>query len=294
MADVIDATVQRSAELAAKENQAQWPGNLVRRIVSALIAAPVAIAAVWYGFPWFELLVAAILAAGAFEWTRLCRLGGRDGMVVWLTPLAVMIAAAIAQPATVFPLLLIGTGIGFIPNSGATRSTDGQDSARWRAGGAALLGSAGFAVMYLRIWVPDGAITILWLLAVVWANDIGAYFAGKAIGGPKLIPAVSPGKTWAGFVGGLLLAMVTGGLGAYIRDDTFSNTAIVVALAVAVAAVAGDLLESAVKRRFDAKDSGAIMPGHGGVLDRIDSLLIAAPVLAIIAAFSAGDPITWQ
>ncbi|MEK9662524.1 MAG: CDP-archaeol synthase, partial [Alphaproteobacteria bacterium] len=151
-----------------------------------------------------------------------------------------------------------------------------------------------WSAMYLRIWVPDGALTIFWLFAVVWAADIGAYFTGRAIGGPKLAPRISPGKTWSGFAGGMILAVLIGGVGGWLKGGEWGVAAFLVALAVALASVFGDLLESWVKRRFGAKDSGSIMPGHGGVLDRIDGILTATPVLAIIAALASGDPVTWQ
>jgi phosphatidate cytidylyltransferase len=157
-----------------------------------------------------------------------------------------------------------------------------------------LLGASALSAVYLRIWVPDGAATILWLLAVVWAADIGAYFTGRAIGGPKLAPAISPGKTWSGFAGGMVLAVLVGGGGGWLKAGDVSLPAVAVAAVVAVASVAGDLLESWVKRRFGAKDSGTIMPGHGGVLDRIDGLLTALPILAMIAAVVVGDPVTWR
>ena len=296
MAGANDVTVLWLADSSPRTDPSRRLNELVKRTVSALVAAPVAIAAVWFGSPWFEFLVGAMLVVGAFEWTRLCGLGLRTGALpVWGTPLVIVLMSAFAEPAMALPVLLLGVAIGMLQG---TRTNEQGSSfgwtGRWSAGGVALLGTAGLAVMYLRIWVPDGAATILWLFAVVWASDIGAYFAGRTLGGPKLAPAISPGKTWSGLAGGLFVAMVVGGIGGYLKADAISSAAIVVAFAVAGAAAAGDLLESFVKRRFGAKDSGSIMPGHGGVLDRIDGVLTAAPVLAIIAVLSAGNPITWQ
>lgn len=280
-------------------------GELVKRIGSALVAAPVALAAVWFGSPWFELLLALVLAIGAHEWCRLCSLGWRaGGAAVWFAPLATLLVATFAEPAMSAAMLLLGVGIAALQQAGGIASPP-QPAGRWAAGGAALLGVTAWSAMYLRVWVPDsapiihpwiphGASNIFWLFAVVWAADIGAYFTGRAFGGPKLAPRISPGKTWSGFVGGMILATIIGGAGGWLKAGEPILAAFIVALAVAVASAGGDLLESWVKRRFGAKDSGTLMPGHGGVLDRIDGILTAAPVLAIIAAIASGDPVTWQ
>ena len=275
-------------------------GELAKRILSALVAAPVALGAVWFGSPWFEILIALALIVGAHEWTRICGLTVRSGgALVWFTPIATLLVGAFAGPPLAMTVLIVGVGVGFLHATSTGVPGAGPTSpGRWAAGGAALLGALAYAAIYLRVWVPDGAMTILWLLFVVWAADVGAYFAGRAIGGPKLAPAISPGKTWSGMVGGLVLAILVGLAGGWLKAGAISLPVAVAALAVAflvaLASVAGDLLESAVKRRFKVKDSGTIMPGHGGVLDRIDGLLTAAPVLAIIAALSSGDPVTWQ
>jgi phosphatidate cytidylyltransferase len=225
----------------------------------------------------------------------LCGLSLRaGGLPVWLTSPATVLVSAFAEPSSSLFVLAIGVGVGMLQDAGRNRTMPGGRPGRWSAAGATLFGATALAAMYLRIWVPGGAATILWLFAVVWASDIGAYFSGRALGGPKLAPAISPAKTWSGLAGGLVLAMIVGAVGGYLKVGAINLPSVAVALVVALASVGGDLLESFVKRQFGAKDSGAIMPGHGGVLDRIDGLLTAAPVLAIIAAFSTGDPITWQ
>jgi phosphatidate cytidylyltransferase len=288
-----DVTVRLLADLVFRSAWPRIPADLPTRTLSALVAAPVAIAAAWFGTPWFELLVALVLAAGAREWIRLCGLRLRTGgFAVWLAPLASVLAGAFAEPFVTLPVLAIAILVGLLQDS--ARNSAGVTLGRWATLGAAALGTTAFAAMYLRIWVPDGAATILWLFAVVWASDIGAYFTGRAFGGPKLAPRISPAKTWSGLIGGLLLAAVVGAVGGALKADGFSFAAVVIALAVASASVGGDLFESFVKRRFHAKDSGSVIPGHGGVLDRIDGLLTAAPVLAMIAALSSGDPVTWQ
>ncbi len=128
-----------------------------------------------------------------------------------------------------------------------------------------------------------GPVFAFFLLAIVWATDIGAYIFGRLIGGPKLAPRISPNKTWAGFCGGLIFAALVS-LSPLLFVDTAEGSVDILAagLLLSLAAHAGDFLESWIKRRFGVKDSGTIIPGHGGVLDRIDSLLIAAPIAALL------------
>jgi phosphatidate cytidylyltransferase len=147
--------------------------------------------------------------------------------------------------------------------------------------GVGYIGTAAIAILFLREQ-PNGFLLALWTLVVVWATDTGAYFAGRAIGGPKLAPVISPNKTWAGLIGGMIAAAIVGGLIAGFGP--LPATALWLGAPLAVAAQLGDLLESAMKRHAGVKDSGKLLPGHGGVLDRIDGLL---PVAIIVAAFVA-------
>jgi phosphatidate cytidylyltransferase len=131
----------------------------------------------------------------------------------------------------------------------------------------------------------DGLLWALWALALVWATDIGAYFAGRAIGGPKLWPAVSPNKTWAGLIGGMAAASL---FAAVLHTAAGLPLRLTVATpALAVLAQGGDLYESWLKRRAGAKDSGALLPGHGGVMDRLDGVVPVAPVAALLVALPA-------
>ncbi|WP_116089750.1 phosphatidate cytidylyltransferase [Sphingomonas crusticola] len=147
--------------------------------------------------------------------------------------------------------------------------------------GAAYIGTAAIAILFLREQ-PHGFLLSLWTLVIVWATDIGAYFAGRRFGGAKLAPAISPNKTWAGLVGGMLAAAIIGGAIAWFGH--LPGPALWLGAPLAVAAQLGDLLESWMKRRVDVKDSGKILPGHGGLLDRIDGML---PVVIIVAALVA-------
>jgi phosphatidate cytidylyltransferase len=149
------------------------------------------------------------------------------------------------------------------------------------AGGVIYVGLPALALVWLRNHVPGGAEHVLWLFLVVWATDIFAYFAGRSIGGAKLAPSISPGKTWAGLYGGMAGAGLTGGVVALAFGAGFWPASVLAAL-LAVVAQIGDLFESALKRRAGVKDSGHLIPGHGGLLDRIDGLVFAAPLFAAV------------
>jgi phosphatidate cytidylyltransferase len=160
----------------------------------------------------------------------------------------------------------------------------------------------GFGLVYLAVPAaglillrqapsPAGWAALLLILAVVWATDIAAYFVGRGIGGPKLWPRVSPQKTWSGAFGGLAAAIVAGGLVTALSGISGFLVGAALAAPLSIAAQAGDLFESAVKRRFGVKDSGTIIPGHGGVLDRVDGVLGAAWLAVLLAALGLGQDI---
>ncbi|MEQ8664500.1 MAG: phosphatidate cytidylyltransferase [Rhodospirillales bacterium] len=154
--------------------------------------------------------------------------------------------------------------------------------------------AACFSLAWLRATHPDGAMLVLLMILAVWASDTGAYFAGTMIGGPKLAPAISPKKTWSGLLGGSLAA---GGVGAAMAHfgGASQNIELLTGLGVMIGlfAAGGDLLESLVKRRFGVKDSGTLIPGHGGVLDRVDGLLAAAIGTAVASVNMGGHIELW-
>lgn len=156
--------------------------------------------------------------------------------------------------------------------------------------GGAYISAAVIAFVALRGIEPFGFDTILWAALVVIAADVGGYFAGRMIGGPKLWPAVSPKKTWTGLGGGVALAFVVGGLFSWATTGTYFYEVCTVSMLAAILAQGGDLAESAVKRRFGVKDSGGLIPGHGGVLDRLDGHM-AALLVAAVVTFSRGQPV---
>jgi len=172
------------------------------------------------------------------------------------------------------------------------RLTGGWRRPGWALGGLFYVGLPVVALLWLRHDALWGLPTVLWLFATVAAVDTGAYFAGKTIGGPKLAPLISPNKTWAGLGGGVLAAGFCGLIAAMILGTDVIS---VVAFSMVLAPVAqiGDIAESAVKRYFGVKDSGAILPGHGGILDRIDGLVVAAVFVAAVRLLGEGAT-PWQ
>lgn len=269
--DATGATVQPPAP--AKRQ------GLSVRIVSALVLAPPALAALYLGPPYSDVLVLVAAALAAWEWARLCanppsdRPGAAGGVLI-----AAVVGASLAGALGFFSIggWLLATGA--IAGALAASRTQRGDPL-WHAIGVVYLGTAMLAFLWLRQDPLTGRGIILWLVAVVWATDIGAYATGRAIGGPLLAPRISPGKTWAGLGGGAVMAAAAGvGVVAILGGSGYVGVALAGA-GLAVVAQVGDLFESHLKRRAGVKDASALIPGHGGVLDRIDGLLAAALVL---------------
>ncbi len=267
-------------------------GRLGLRVVSALVLAPPVLAALYFGSPYSDILI--ILAGGlmVWEWVRICGEGktGPLGLVLVFTVAATLILIALGyaqQTFSAWHLLVVCAVIGLL----AVRRDEGvmfPSSSLWSAAGAFYIPFCCMAFIMLRQRPDDGLAVIFWLVAAVWATDIGAYFVGKTLGGPKLAPRISPKKTWSGLCGGVLAAAIASWavLAAFGYSNLF-NYALFGAI-LAVVAQAGDLFESALKRRFGVKDSSNLIPGHGGVLDRADGLLSASMALFAYLSVSEG------
>jgi phosphatidate cytidylyltransferase len=254
--------------------------NLTLRILSSLVLGPLILAAVYVGRWEFAVIVGLLAVLGVDEWLRLVLRRPPPG---WARA-----AAAIAIVAVTIATGCAGAIAGLVVLAAATVLFDIAVNLRLgtpgRMPGLGLpyLGLTVVALLHLR---QDGWQPVLWLLLVVWATDIGGYIFGRWIGGPKLAPRLSPKKTWAGLIGGAGLAAVAGAAAiAVLHRAGAAVPAALGAALLAVVAQAGDLAESAIKRHYGVKDSGTLIPGHGGVLDRIDGLLAAAPVFALFTA----------
>jgi phosphatidate cytidylyltransferase len=256
--------------------------NLVLRIVSSLVLAPVAIAAAWFGgvvFVAFWTIAAVIVL---WEWqTLVC---GHDRNSVLTVGAAALIGAAAVLIVGWFgiAIALVALG-GFAIAALASRERRG-----WCVAGLVYAATILIAPVLLRRDASFGFAAIMLLFVIVWLTDIAAYFAGRAIGGPKLMPRVSPKKTWSGAVGGTL-AGVVGAVGVAHMSSVASLAAVAgVALVISVVSQGGDLLESAIKRRFNTKDASQLIPGHGGLMDRLDGFVAAAVAGALIGLMHGG------
>jgi phosphatidate cytidylyltransferase len=262
--------------------------NLQLRVISGVIMAAVVLWLTWLGgFP-FRALSAVISVAVFYEWCAMSRTPA-NGAYQWLSAalLALVLLALLAGAPGHAVLLalcgavLVSAGIGLVRGQGT-----------WTTVGLAYAGLSGISLALLRGSENDGLIAILFLFAVVWATDILAYFVGRAVGGPKLAPAISPGKTWSGAIGGTICGMIAGLAVAATAGGAGLFIMVPVVLLLSVVSQIGDLFESWVKRRHGVKDSSHLIPGHGGVMDRVDGLVAAAFALYVIGVLlgGAGQP----
>lgn len=264
------------------------------RVLSALVLAPVAVALVVVGGWSFVGLVVAVVALMALEWGRLSttRFGPWYGRIAGTTALAIGVGACLlaasGQPKAALAVLLIGAAL-----AGLLTGVIGGPG-RWIGLGVGYVGLPALALIWLRALPEFGLSMVLWLLLVVWVTDTAAYFAGRRIGGPRLAPAISPGKTWSGLCGGIIGAALAGAGAAWMLDGTRLPQAAGLGAVLAIVAQAGDLVESALKRSAGVKDSGSLIPGHGGVLDRVDGLWFAAPALALAGLVIGPEAWPWR
>ncbi len=266
--------------------------ELAARVVSGLVMAAAAIATAFAGGWSFALFwtVAAVLAMR--EWLVLIGAEGNRRMIAWsLAGAGVAMAGGAAEIGG--GTLALPMAIAVIGGALAALAIGNGASRAWALLGAVYCGLIAAVPIGLRSDPTHGLVAVLWIFAVVWSTDIAAYFTGRKLGGPKLWPRISPKKTWSGFCGGVI-----GGLAAAWITVHFATAAtgrpwisggalVGLSLAASLVSVAGDLFESAMKRRFGVKDSGRVIPGHGGVLDRLDSFVAVCALL--FAASVAGS-----
>ncbi|MDA5193771.1 phosphatidate cytidylyltransferase [Govanella unica] len=255
--------------------------NLRLRVLSALILIPAAYGLFYVGGGWLVAVLGLIAVVMMHEWTSMT-----EGEAVW--PLLLLEVMAL-----VGALLMTGFG-------------HPMKAVLFSLVAAVLVGFAAWMMTRRPLWAMLGMLYViipcvsllslrsepghgfgwtLWVLVIVWATDIGGYAAGKSIGGPKLAPRISPNKTWAGLLGGMALAAIASfGIGAGFALPVSGIGLLLTGAGLAVWAQLGDLVESAVKRHFGVKDSGSLIPGHGGILDRVDGLVFVAPVVAFAIA----------
>lgn len=263
--------------------------DLRLRVLSAAVLAPAVLTCVWFGgIPFLILMLAATLGL-CLEWSRLHRWRDTAPATIVLIVAACGSVVAAGLDQGVIALAILGLSLPVllwvVPRDGPATGVLGLP----------YVGAGAAALTWLRADDAVGREDMFFLLFLVWASDVGAYMAGRLIGGPRLAPAISPNKTWSGAIGGLCTAVgVALAICFMIQAPGSIVASVLMAACLGVVAQAGDLFESAIKRQVGAKDSGHIIPGHGGLLDRLDALLAAAPVAALLALAAGRGVVLWQ
>ena len=264
--------------------------NLSRRVASACVLAPVGLLTAYIGGSLFVAVCAIGAAIVLWEWTTLV-LRSADPRILTPGAIALLTATLLGgerEVGAAFGVIATGALLAAGVMAALPRRYPASDPAIWAAGGVIYAGVGLLSPVLLSGDTKLGFAALLFLFAIVWTTDIVAYLTGRTIGGPLLWPDVSPNKTWSGAIGGLAGGVAAGTLVAYASAGTNPAVAAIVALVLSVAAQAGDQFESAVKRRFGVKDASSLIPGHGGVMDRIDGFLFAALAALLIGMVRAG------
>lgn len=272
-----------SSEGAPRDPQAERRlDDLGPRVASGAVLAVFGLAVTIAGGPWIAGATGAAVVIMSYEWTRMSEPKSLSAAFAFCVvgALGAVMAASWGQYPLAFAIM-VGCGI-----ASATRRR-GLAPALETAGGVIYIGAPCVLFLALREHQPDGALLILSLFAIIWSADAAAYFGGKLIGGPKLVPNLSPAKTWSGFASGTMAGMAAAAAVAVQIGGPAATWSFVGAV-LALVGLFGDLFESLLKRRFGVKDASRVIPGHGGVLDRIDGLMAATVVTATVLAAAPG------
>jgi phosphatidate cytidylyltransferase len=267
-------------EAAPAANAEQGSRNLLMRVIAALVLAPAAIAIAYAG-GWLWAALVTLAAVGLYvEWLMIVG-AVREPRVIASGAAALAVGGiCLASGRIDSALVVLAVGLAAVALLSPERRT-------WTATGFAYAAAAEIASVLVRLDQAQGFAALMLILLIVWVTDIGGYFAGRGIGGPKLWPRVSPKKTWAGAIGGFALSLVVAG-GFAASGLGKAGPLLLLGAVLSVASQLGDLFESAVKRRFGVKDSSHIIPGHGGLLDRLDGFVAAVVLAAIFGLLRRG------
>jgi phosphatidate cytidylyltransferase len=264
--------------------------NLVLRVASAAVLGPLVLVFAYLGGLLFFLLCAAAAAGILWEWTKLVA-DGADARILLpgFAALAfALVLTGVGEPEAAAAMIFIGAALAAGVMAAWPRRFPGRNPLVWGSCGIVYAGIAYLGPALLRRDAAWGLVAILFVAATVWATDIFAFAVGRTVGGPLLWPQISPNKTWAGAFGGVMGGVAAGTSVAYASGVDRLVAVGSVALLLSLLTQAGDLFESAVKRRFGAKDTGSLIPGHGGLMDRLDGFLIAAFVALVIGILRQG------
>lgn len=282
--------------------------NLQKRILSAAILLPLTVLAIGFGRPYFDLLVALFAGIMAWEWAQVCarRRNPGDPAAAMRQPAAGWILPGAISIATATLAVLIA---GLMPGTGATEwvvlgvgaalsavigARHHRHQAIWFSIGAVYVTLPALALVAIRAEPAHGRESLFWIVALVVAADTGGYLVGRNVGGPKLAPRISPNKTWSGLGGAVAGAALAGLATAFVLNHTNVWVLTLISAGLGLVEQAGDLVESAFKRHFGVKDTSQIIPGHGGVLDRVDGLLAVAVGVLVISVWAGGSVLAWR
>jgi phosphatidate cytidylyltransferase len=270
-------TKGEAASAAASEQSSR---NLVARVIVAAVLVPLAIAVAYLGgILWTALVTLAVIGLYV-EWLMISGLVRETRVVAGGIAALAIAGACLALGRIEISLLVLGIGLVVAALIAPARRN-------WAAAGFLYAATAQIASVLLRMDTAKGFVALMFVLLVVWVTDSGGYFAGRSIGGPKLWPRVSPKKTWAGAIGAFAASLVVAACFAAL-DLGKTGPLLLLGAVLSIASQLGDLFESAVKRRFGVKDSSHLIPGHGGLLDRLDGLVAAVVVAAIFGYLRGG------
>jgi phosphatidate cytidylyltransferase len=278
--------------------------NLQKRILSAAVLLPLVIAAIYLGHPYFTVLIVVFAGVAAWEWARVAG-NPRTGAIMpvpsnqdsqWASiaatsAMVIMSAMLLVGSPTVWPVILCVV-VGLTWLALALYSREWRRIA-WTVPGVIYVAVAGASLLLIRSDPEHGLAALLWIIALVVAADTGGYLVGRTVGGPKLVPRISPNKTWSGLGGAVAGAALVGFCTAFILNHTNVLMLTLISAVIGLLEQGGDLVESAFKRHFGVKDTSQIIPGHGGVLDRVDGLLAVAVAVLVINLWAGGSVLAW-
>jgi phosphatidate cytidylyltransferase len=280
--------------------------NLQKRILSAAVLLPLVVAAIYLGHPYFTVLIALFAGAAAWEWARIvanrkvpgevvpvpgppvARWGSQAFFGIAVAALAVLAAGSDGNLNQALLAIAIG-GIAMI----VVAVLRDRARAAWNLVGIFYVTVPAMGLVLIRTDPDWGRATLVWIIALVVAADVGGYLFGRTIGGPKLAPRISPNKTWSGLGGAVAGAALAGLCTAFILNHTNVWMLTLISAVLGLLEQGGDLVESAFKRHFGVKDTSQIIPGHGGVLDRVDGLLAVAVAVLVINLWAGGSVLAW-
>lgn len=264
--------------MAKTKHNLSFNTNMMKRIITSLILVPLTIIALFLGFPFVNMIVLVFGAMFAFEWANMVP-NKNPSLYTVVYATAMSVAVLFSFPAVFLLTLIVSSLLVWF------KAKDEPKRKLLTLGVTYVSVGIGSILWFAEI---TGFLVTVWLLLMVWSVDVGGYVVGSNLKGPKLAPKISPNKTWSGLIGGVLLAVIVSALFVWaIGANDYQVFYIVLAAVVAVLSQIGDLLESAIKRNIGIKDSSQLIPGHGGVFDRIDGLLFVAPILVLCIKLSS-------